>query len=473
MDGFVGRDRELAALERMLQRAARGGPGGRPGRALLMRGRRRVGKSRLVEEFVERAGVPYLYFTASAQPTVGADLRLFVEAALSSSLPDIAVFEEQAPQTWDAALRLLAASLPADRATVIILDEMPYLIATDPGFEGTLQKLFDRELSRRPVLLICIGSDLAMMEALNAYGRPFHQRATEMVVPPLSPADVLEMLAVPAADAFDAYLVSGGLPLILDEWPAGATVMDYLADALRDPTSALLVSGERALAAEFPLESQARLVLGAIGAGERAYSLIARATGGISPASLGRALQLLAAKRLVEVTAPLSTRPSRETRYAVADPYLRFWLSFVGPYLPEIERGRGDLTLARVRRSWTSWRGRAIEPVVRESMRRLPGDQLPAGTTVIGGYWTRTNDPEVDIVGADREPVAKTVTMVGSVKWQERRPFDDHDLARLVLHRSQVPGADETTPLVAVSRSGASTAGLLVLGPEDLLTASR
>ncbi|MGH4011647.1 MAG: hypothetical protein ACRDTH_26365 [Pseudonocardiaceae bacterium] len=38
----------------------------------------------MVEEFVERAGVPYLYFTASAQPTVEADLRLFVEAALSA-----------------------------------------------------------------------------------------------------------------------------------------------------------------------------------------------------------------------------------------------------------------------------------------------------------------------------------------------------------------------------------------------------
>jgi AAA+ ATPase superfamily predicted ATPase len=458
-------------LDRMLQRVAQGGRAGRPGRALLMRGRRRVGKSRLVEEFVERAGVPSLYFTASAQPTVEADLRLFVEAARSSDLPDVAVFDEQAPQTWDAALRLLAAGLPPDRATVIVLDELPYLIATDPGFEGTLQKLFDRELSRRPVLLICIGSDLAMMEALNAYGRPFHQRATEMVVPPLSPADVRQMLALPPADAFDAFLVSGGLPLILDEWPAGATVMDYLADALTDPTSALLVSGERALAAEFPLETQARLVLGGIGAGERTYSLIARQAGGIPPASLGRALQLLAAKRLVDATTPLSTRPSRETRYAVADPYLRFWLSFVGPSLPEIERGRGDLALARVGRSWTSWRGRAIEPVIRESLRRLPGNQLPAGTNAIGGYWTRTNNPEVDIVGADREPVAKTITMVGSVKWQERRPFDDHDLARLLLHRSQVPGADETTPLVAVSRSGATTSGLLVLGPEELLTA--
>ena len=372
MDGFVGRNRELASLDGMLRRVSQGGRAGRPGRAILMRGRRRVGKSRLVEEFVERSGVPHLFFTASAQPAAATDLRLFVEAATGSDLPGAAAFNGQQPQTWDAALHLLATALPADQPSVVVLDEMPYLIATDPGFEGTLQKLFDRELSRRPVLLICIGSDLAMMEALNDYGRPFHQRATEMVVPPLSPADVADMLGLSAADAFDAYLVSGGLPLILDEWSTGTGVLDYLAEAVADPTSALLVSGERALAAEFPAESQARSVLGAIGSGERTFSLISRAGGGLPQATLSRALQLLAAKRVVEVATPLSTRPSRETRYAVADPHLRFWLAFLGPYLPEIERGRGDLTLARIRASWTSWRGRAIEPVVREALHRLP-----------------------------------------------------------------------------------------------------
>jgi hypothetical protein len=41
---------------------------------------------------------------------------------------------------------------------------------------------------------------------------------------------------------------------------------------------------------------------------------------------------------------------------------------------------------------------------------------LPEGTRVIGGYWTHTSDPEIDIVGADREPIAKQITMVGSIK---------------------------------------------------------
>lgn len=471
MDGFIGRQEELDLLMRLLRRVQEGGRAGRPGRAILIRGRRRVGKSRLVEEFIERAEVPSVFFTASGQPTIGADLTLFREAVMESDLPNLELFQDQASATWDAALRLLARSLPEDQPSVIVLDEMPYLIATDPGFEGTLQKIFDRELSRKPVLLICVGSDLAMMEALNEYGRPFHQRATEMVVPPLSPADAAEMLNLSPADAFDAYLVSGGLPLILDEWPEGMTALEYVAAAVNDPLSALLVSGERALAAEFPPDSHARLVLNAIGSGDRPFTKIQHAAS-MAQATLNRALHLLTTKRMVTASTPLSTRSSRETRYSVADPYLRFWLEFLGPHLPEIERRRGDLVAARVRVSWTSWRGTAVEPVVRQALRRL-SDRLPGQPAAIGGYWTRSNDPEVDLIGADREPVAKRIALVGSVKWRDGHPFDERDLAALIAHRSQVPGADDDTPLVAVSRSGVEVKSPVSLGPADLIAAWR
>ncbi|WP_443068284.1 DUF234 domain-containing protein [Streptomyces sp. NBC_01358] len=111
---------------------------------------------------------------------------------------------------------------------------------------------------------------------------------------------------------------------------------------------------------------------------------------------------------------------------------------------------------------------RAIEPVIREALWRLGPDdgQLPADTDVIGGYWTRTNDPEIDIVGADRAPIAKKITLVGSVKWLEKKPFDNRDLARLITHRSQLPGADDT-PLLAVTRNDC-TADVPSLTPEDL-----
>jgi AAA+ ATPase superfamily predicted ATPase len=176
-----------------------------------MRGRRRVGKSRLAETFVERAQVPTLYFTASRQ---GADeLELFAEEALASRFRGAELFAGIVPDTWDAALRLLHQVLPADEPTVIVIDEFPYLIEKDPSIEATLQKQWDRLLSRKPVLLILVGSDLAMMEALNTHGRAFFQRGTEMVVPPMSPKETAEIVGIgSAADAFDAYLLTGGLP---------------------------------------------------------------------------------------------------------------------------------------------------------------------------------------------------------------------------------------------------------------------
>lgn len=469
---FVGRTQLLDTLDSVLQRI-RTDDDGKPGRALLIRGRRRVGKSRLVEEFLARTQVPSLFFAATGRST-REELSLFTIEAAASSLPGADMFAGIELSSWDAALRLLASAV-GDAPAVIVLDEMPYLIAADPGFEGSLQRAFDRQLSRRRVFLIGIGSDLAMMESLNNYGRPFHQRASEMVVPPLTPAEVGELLGLSAADAFDAHLVTGGLPLICAEWGKGRSLWDYLGATVADPTSALLVSGERSLAAEFPSEAQARDVLGAIGTGERTFTTIGRAMGGIPQASLNRSLKLLIDKRVVAADEPLSTVASRWRRYRVADPYLRFWLAFLGPHIGEIERGRGDLVLARIRTSWTSWRGRAIEPVIREALARWAPDILadglgPAGSVgVVGGYWTRTNDPEIDLVLADRAPVAKRILAVGSIKWRENAPFNGDDLGRLHVHRSQLPGTEAATPLIAVSRSGSAVDGVTVLGPSDLL----
>lgn len=469
MDSFIGRDRELGLLAAALDRVRSGGLGGRPGRAMLVRGRRRVGKSRLVEEFVERAGVPYVFYTAEGQSTVAADIGLFAQAIAESTLPGARRVADLQAATWPAAFRLLAAAVEGHGPTVVVIDEMPYLIQNDPGFEGALQRAFDRELSRLPVLLLCIGSDISMMEALNAYGRPFHQRATEMVVASLTPRDVASALALPAAQAFDAYLVSGGLPLILDEWPRGTTAVRYLQTAVRDPTSALIVSGERSIAAEFPDEVHARQVLWAIGTGEQSFSKIMKATG-MAKTTLLRGLQLLADKRVVTAMLPLSTKASQQTRYLVEDAHLRFWLAFLGRYLAEIERGRGDLTLARIQKTWTTWRGLAIEPVVREAVGRLVGDRVPMAEAV-GSYWTRSEDLQIDLVGADREPVAREIRFVGSVKWRDNRPFGQRDLAELYVQRSALPGTTDSTALIAVSPDGATVDGVHALTAQDLLDA--
>ncbi|TDO68455.1 hypothetical protein EV651_102376 [Kribbella sp. VKM Ac-2571] len=466
MHRFIGRTRELGVLTDALARV-RSADAAQPGECILIRGRRRVGKSSLVEEFLRTADVPSIFFAAAGLPAAD-ELSELAEVIAASALPDRELFSVEAPTQWSAAFRLLAEMLPDDQPSVLVIDEVPYLMDSVDAFEGVLQRTWDRLLSRKPVLLLLVGSDLSMMESLNSYDRPFHQRGREMVLGPLTPADLADMLDLAPAVAFDAALVTGGLPLICRDWRRGGTLRDFLKTSLSDPTSPLLVSAERSLAAEFPPRALGSDVLRAVGSGERTFSNIARAAGGLAHTSLTRAMQVLMDKGIVAAELPVSLRPSKERRYRIADPYLRFWLTFLAPHMAEIERMRGDLTLVRIKENWSSWRGRAVEPLIRESLARLlPDDQLP-GTGVVGGYWTRSNDIEIDLVGADRGPLAKELLFLGSIKWLDNSRFDSHDLAALQRHRSLL--TDDPVPLVAVSRNGVTVSGLdAVYGPDELL----
>jgi uncharacterized protein len=469
VSNFVGRSRELAVLDQILSEVQEQAGTARPGKCLIICGRRRIGKSALAEEFIDRHHVPSVFYTAEIG-FGGEPLREFSETVRASALPEADVFDEAVPGNWAAALRQLAGILPNDQVSVVVIDELPYLMDSSGAFESILQRAWDRELSRKPVLLVLIGSDLSMMEALTSYGRPFHQRGTQMTVRPLNPADVSAMAGLPAADAFDAALITGGLPIICARWKNGEDNQSFLTRELADPMSPLAVSAQLTLAAEFPDQAQARAVLAAIGSGERSFTNIARAAGGIAHSTLTRATDLLIGKGVVAGDLPISLAPSKERRYRITDSYLRFWLTFLGPHLSELDRMRSDVTLDRILRGWTSWRGRAIEPVLREALARLlPAQGIPAAPAV-GGYWTRSNDVEIDIVGADREPVARHLLFLGSVKWLETAQFDDRDLVELQRHRDRV--TSEPVPLIAVSRSGTATTRVgAAFSPQDLLDA--
>jgi uncharacterized protein len=239
----------------------------------------------------------------------------------------------------------------------------------------------------------------------------------------------------------------------------------------------MLVSGERSLAAEFPDYLQARTVLAAIGNGERTWSSIRAAmSSGTEPmaaSSLTNALRLLEAKRVVAVDIPLSAKPAeKERRYRIADPYLRFYLAYLAAGLPLVERGRADLLLRRIQRSWSSWRGRAVEPVIREALLRIAPELGWPDVEAVGGWWNRQNNPEIDLVGADRASAANRIFFTGSIKWQDAKPFDRHDHAALVRDMASVPGADPATELLAVSRSGvAADVPLRSVGPDELMAA--
>ena len=469
---FIGRERYFEAIRDELTAVRET----RAGRFISMRGRRRVGKSRLVEEFLRAEGIPYVFYTASRE-SLEKELVAFTSDIASSALPQAEeVREGMTFGTWQGALRWLASS--STEPTVVVIDELPYLIEQDGSIEATLQTAWDRFLSRAPVLLIVVGSDLSMMEALSSYDRPLYGRPTkEMVVEPLTPYEMTTMLGIEPEQTFDTFLAIGGFPQIAQNWRGAPSLWKFLERELNDPTSSLVVNGERILRAEFPKALQAADVLKVIGAGERTFSNISGRLEGIPATSLTRSLKtLIDDKRVASELQPLSTREADEPRYIVADTYLRFWLRFVGPHLSEIERGRGDLVLAKIKADWSTYRGKAIEPLIHAAIERLLPDDRFGDTRKVGGYWTRTNDPEVDLVGVElaNNLNPKRVSLVGAVKWREREPFKRNDLTDLITKRAQVPGTDDDTLLVGVSRSGFATDGLdVTLSPDDLLDAWR
>jgi AAA+ ATPase superfamily predicted ATPase len=445
------------------------------GRLLSIRGRRQAGKSRLVTEYADRTKLPQIFFTGTRLAEPRDELRRFAAEAARSTLPGAAVFDGVSPDSWAGVLRLLASALP-DGPAIIVLDEFPWLCDASPDLEGALQVAWDRLLESRQVLFILIGSDISMMEALSSYERPLFGRIKEMVVNPFALGDVAQMIAADdPAVAIDAQLVTGGYPRICAEWRGAPDVMAFLNRQLADENSDLIDVGRNVLAAEFPPDLQASRVLSAIGGGERTFKGIS-AHAGLGQTPLARSLETLTgAKRVVTADRPMSLRAGNDPRYRVADSYLRFWLRFIGPSLPDIARGRPDLALRRIRESWPDFRGRAVEPLIRASLERItPDDELLSETGVIGGYWTRSGTVEVDLIGVDRWPGARQVTMVGSVKWREQTPFSRRDLAALAAQRSQVPGGGDAA-LVGVSRVGYAVEDGLdrCYGPADLIAAWR
>lgn len=478
MSDFIGRTAELGVLRSRMDRVRRSGRA----LAVTIRGRRQVGKSRLVQEFCDQAGAPYLYFTAikgaSVVESVG---MLLAELRRSSLAAEHELVPSAAAGNWPDALRTLASALP-EKPCIVVFDELPWLSEQDEQFDGALQVAFDRWLAGHPLLLLLLGSDIHMMEQLTGYDRPFFGRADNLVLGPLNPRESGTALELAPADAIDAHLITGGLPGILRSWPRGMRSLTFLERECADPAAPLFSVPESALLAEFPSPDNARRVLEAVGGGERTHANIAAAAGGragrLPSGSLSPLLQrLVEEKRVLAVDQPLSTRASRPALYRVSDSNLRLYLAAGRAAHEQVRRGRPDAAFRLLERRWSSWRGKAVEPLVRESLALA----CSAGVTpwpdvaAVGGWWNRQFDPEVDLVGADRGPVARSIYFAGSVKWLGTQ-FDSHDLAQLYRGVAAIPGHEPgQTGLAVVSLSGLAPelagAAQLQWGPEDVIGA--
>lgn len=419
-----------------------------------------------------------MFFTATKGASPVESVATFLGDLKESPLAvDRDLIPSQVAGGWPDAFRVLATALPST-PVIVVMDEVPWLAEQDDLFDGALQTAWDRLLAARPVLLLLLGSDIHMMERLTAYDRPFFGRADNMVLGPLNPAETGSALGLDAADALDAHLVTGGLPGIIRSWPHATPALAFLEDECADPASPVFSVPESSLMAEFSTPDQARRVIEAVGSGDRTHANIAATAGSrqgsIPSGSLSPLLRRLTEeKRVLAVDHPLSTQPGKPSLYRVADSNLRLYLAFGRTVQEQARRGRPDAGVRLLHRRWTTWRGRAIEPIIREALElvALSGGLPWPDITAVGGWWNRQFDPEIDLIGADRAPVAQRIFFAGSIKWLAT-PFDNHDLATLRQAAINIPGfTPGETRLVAVSLSGVKSTDRIDFswGPEEVI----
>lgn len=436
-----------------------------------------MGKSRLVQEFCNQAGVPYVFSTAIKGASPVEAVAAFVDDLRESTLPaDREVVPSLGTGSWRDMFRTLAGVLP-DRPSIVVLDELPWLAEQDPSFDGTLQVAWDRLLSSRPVLLLLLGSDVHMMERFTAYDRPFYGRADLLALRPLTLAETGQVLGLTGADAIDAHLVSGGLPGILRAWQHGTPALDFLKAQCAEPAAPVFGVPEAALASEFANPDLSRQVIEAVGTGDRTHANIAATAGsreGALPSGTLSPLlrRLVEEKRVLAVDEPLSTRAGKPALYRVADSNLRIYLAMLRAARERAYRDLPAEGFQLIKRRWTAWRGRAVEPLIRESLWRagLAGRLPWPDVEAVGGWWNRQFDPEIDLVGADRAPVAKHVYFVGSIKWLGT-PFDARDLAALKRAAVQIPGYDPASTGLAVVSLAGTAPGIDLEGVDLVWTA--
>jgi hypothetical protein len=144
---FFGRRAVLAALRAHLEAVAEAGTG----RIVAIRGRRQVGKSTVVERFVESASTPYVFVTGVFQASLARQLDDATVAINESThpLPDAELLTQSRPASWREWLGRLAISA-RNGPVVAVLDEFPWLTHADPTLEGELQAQWDRTLARLP-----------------------------------------------------------------------------------------------------------------------------------------------------------------------------------------------------------------------------------------------------------------------------------------------------------------------------------
>lgn len=430
---FVNRVSELAALAEWWERDRR---------PALIWGRRRVGKSALIERFGELTGARVVSHTGAGRPGAG-ELAMLSRRAAVIARTGVRTPEAVPYRDWDEALEHLAGQAE-DEPLLLVLDEFPELVSTAPDLPGVLRAFLDRLPSSSKLKIIICGSAVRSMEALREYRAPLYGRFDlTLHVHPFRPHEAAGMLPdLAPADRAVVYGIMGGIPLYLSWWNQDQPLRQNLLRLACQPGSRLQSEGRLILATEADHGDLPGAALSAIAAGATKFSGLADALGSNPTRTLDRLAELRLAERITPVTE--DERRSKNRMYRIADDFLAFYLGPLSRYQPEIERGLGDTIVDVLLDHLDDYMGRAYEDAFRQHLRRLAREgALGPKVVAIGPWWTRDGNNEIDAVVVAERDKKRVPVLAGECKWAKRA---DASRIKAALIRKTVnldPGGEE------------------------------
>jgi AAA+ ATPase superfamily predicted ATPase len=408
---FVDREQELAFFNRI---ATRQRPG--PAQLVLLYGRRRIGKTELLLHWSQRSGLPTTYWTTEKEPAALQRRKLFA-ALTAMPLQYTPIFASWA-ELWDAAAQTIG-----DQRRVLVLDELPYAVESDPATLSALQHAWDRAFQRMRAIIVLCGSQIRVMELLQAAQSPLFGRLTgQWHLQPL-PFSALKAFfpAWSVEERIAAYALVGGVPAYLGWLDPDLTFAENVRQVVLDPGS--LFSAEPTLLIYDEVrEPQPHLaILKAIGAGAHALDDISNATL-IGKTHLSSYLVRLQELRLIERRLPATLASaqrlrSRKGRYHLSDPYFRFYFRFLAPAHEQAGLSR-DQIWSRIQQDLRAFIGQtAFEDLARAwVLAQGQAGVLPFAPEMIGSHWSR--HVQADVVAVNWR---QRMMLVGECKWSTDR----------------------------------------------------
>jgi len=402
MSTFINRTRELDHLRERYE----------SGKAefIVLYGRRRVGKSELVDQFLSsHHGIRVLALEESKSlqlRRLAADLGAFFKDPF---------LRKTGFSDWDSVFLYLLSH--SGERVVIAFDEFPYLVAGDSSLPSMLQGYWDNQLKDTGVFLILSGSSISMMESITmAYGSPlFGRRTGQILLSPLRFIHVLDYLQ-DLKKSVEFYAVFGGTPAYIMAADPTKDIMTNIARQVMREDAFLFRDVEFVLRSELFEPRNYFSILFSLAQGNHSIGLIGNDTG-LSKSVVNKYLSVLIDLHLVHRRIPVTeSTKSRKGLYYLSDNLFDFWFRFVNPYRDTLERGNTDILLQQyVKPQFSGYVGKHFETMVMDLFELYNQHSvLPFVFTRIGSWWHKGEEIDIVALREDEEKI-----LFCECKWQE------------------------------------------------------